>query len=338
MANKSEDPDLENNREEEFKSSSEDALPAIERFYDQIHTFPKLVSKAHVIDKTLLHHFQDIRHSAADVIEQLNKEKQAMLKKFDSWLMPLANEVLDSLLQDADELKLDLEHSLEKLDSSAKKDWIDYAKRWTQLYAKWHDRKGLTKKVLKLAAERNSRLIEKDIKVIKEYQDQTLQNVPKGSEEFYNLEKRLVKATSEPLRHLVELKKQFSEKEDLSIAQASEWVANIHKQRESFFDMVLVKIDSAVKEVVAPEVSYDGELFNELEGEIQFIEQEIKQINEIMLKLHRIDKAEQAFLKERVNGLIDHLEDYDLKNIPGELQKHLDVIRKWIEETTKKLY
>jgi hypothetical protein len=336
MSNKSEDSDLENINEEEAKEASESALPAIERFYAQIQTFPKLISKAHVIDRTLLHHFHDIRHSASDVIEQLKKEKQSILKKFDSWLMPLAQEVLEELLEDADELKEDLDHSLDKLDSSIKKDWIEYAKKWTQLYARWHDRKGITKKVLKLAAERNSNLIEKDIKVIKDYQDQTLSSVPKGSEEFFNLEKRLFKATSEPLRHLVELKKGFSDKDDLSIKQASEWIANLQKQRESYFDMVLVKIDSAVKEVVSQDVSYDSDLFNELEGEIKFTEQEIKQIDE-MLKVPQIDKSELAFLKERVNCLIDHLEEYDLQNIPKELENRLNAIRKWIEVTLQKL-
>ncbi len=338
MVKKSEDSDLEKVFEEEAKSASETALPAIERFYAQIQTFPKLIGKAHTIDKTLFHHFQEIRHSAVEVIDQLNQEKQKILRKFDSWLTPLAKEVLDDLMKDADDLKTDLEDSLEKLESSAHKDWIEYAKKWTQLYAKWHDRKGIKKKVLKLAAERNSRLIEKDIKVIKDYQDQALSSIPKESEEFFNLERRLVKATAEPLRNLVELKKLPFEKEELTIKQASEWIADLHNKRESYFDMVLLKIDSAAKDLVSLSVPViDRELYNELEGEINFIEHEIDQIKLIIPHLQHIDKDELIFLNERVDCLIDHLEDYDLTRMPKVLQNRLEKIQLWIKETSAKI-
>lgn len=336
MVSKSEDSDLESVFEEEVKSTSESARPAIERFYSQIHSFPKLIGKADVIDKTLLRHFQEIRHSAVEVIDQLQLEKQTILKKFDSWLMPLAKEVLDDLLKDADALKTDLDESLEKLDSSIHKDWIEYAKKWAQLYAKWHDRKGITRKVIKLAEARTAHLIEKDIKIIKEYQEQRLSHVPKESDEFFNLERRLIKATADPLRNLVALKKPPSTKEGLSIKQASDWIANFHKKRESFFDMVLVKIDAAAKDLVAS-TAIDQDLFNELQGEIKFIEHEIDQINPIIPHLQRIDKDELKFLNERVSCLIDHLEDYDLANLPKELQQRLDKIQQWITVTSAKI-
>ena len=335
MGHKSEESDLKDVLNDEIKTASDEALPPIEKFSHQIQSVPKIISKAHAVDQVLLHYFHEIQQSANEVVDHLHEERKSILKKFDSYLLPIAKEVLDELIHHADELRQDLDHSLEEPTSTLKKDWISYAKKWVQLYAKWHDKKAITNKVLKLASERTSVLIEKDIKVIQDYQDQTLAGMSKESEEFIDLELRLNKATAEPLRNLVILKNQPHEQ--LTIKQASEWIENVHKMRTDYFEQVLHKIDSAVKEIVVREINSDHELVREVEDELSFIEQEMKHIDDLLTRIHRMDKEEIHYQKERIDSLLEHLQQYDFSHLPRDLTLRHEKILQFVEKAKSKL-
>jgi hypothetical protein len=295
---------------------------SLEKFYSQMQSIPLLVQQAIVIDHVLANYFQDLAETAEKIIDHFNEERPKILVEFDSWLIPLANEVLENLLGDALALKKQLDETVKSLQKTAEMNWVQHSKCWEDLYEKWNDRKELNQKILTLLSEKTTLLIEKDIRVIKDYQIQTLSRVAEEGEEFRNLERRLIKATAEPLKHLLEIKAVISQ--NTSLKQASEWVAELQTERESCFDQVLMKIDAIVRDVVLSEEEIEGDDLKEFESEMHFVEVELKHIHDLIPKIHLKDEKEFYFTEARLEGLKDHLEQFSTKTLPRSLKARLE--------------
>lgn len=308
----------------------------IKRLYVQIQKMPELMGRARVVDQVLLNHFQDLKGHAREVIHQFNEQKTDILKRFDNWLVPIAKEALDELLQDAEQLKRNLNQKLEHLPQLEEKDWIEHAKRWNHLYTKWHDRKALADRVLALVADRTKQLIDKDIQVIQDYQSQSLAQVPEQSEVFEDLKERLEQATEKPLKQLVALRQQTPKPD--SLPQASEWVAKVQAQRETYFDQLLMKIDHVVKETVQiEEEESDFISFTEDEGELVFMERELHQIKLMVANLKPHQASETQFMLARLEELLDHAEQLETTSLPRTLQKRLAKIKEISSSLCKQL-
>ncbi len=310
-------------------------VTAIERLKDQIQSIPLLIHQALVIDQALSNHFKSLKNSANEVIAQFHEQKEDILAQFDSLLMPLAKEVLEALILDAEQLKMDLDNTLLSMQKMVDMDWEEHALSWVELYSKLNDRQELNQRILKLVSDRTSQLIDKDIRVIQDYQNQSLSRMSQEDDVFKNVENRLAKATEEPLKHLVELKRGIEETS--SMKQASEWIAHLHRQRESCFDQVLMKIDLIVKDVVLIEEEFDIDLFKDLEEEMFFVEQELKHIHSLLPKLHKNDEKEFFFTEARLEGLKDHLEQFDNLSLPRIVRERLEGIFHDIEDTLIKV-
>ena len=116
------------------------------------------------------------------------------------------------------------------------------------VYTKWHHRPHLINKILEIVADRTRHLIDKDIQVIHDYQTQSFAQLAQESEAFKDVEKRLTQAIEEPLKQLITLRnKRWS---IILLQQASEWVANLQSQSETYFDQLLMKIDHVMKDAV----------------------------------------------------------------------------------------
>ncbi|MCE2982687.1 MAG: hypothetical protein LW832_03875 [Parachlamydia sp.] len=294
---------------------------SLENFYSQIQSIPSLVQQAIIIDHVLTSYFTELKETSEKIVSHFSEEKKKLLAQFDPWLLPVVNEVLDELLNDAIRLNIELNETMACLKKTSEMDWDSHLKNWEQLYKKWYDRKELNKKILTLLSAKTNQLIEKDIKIIKDYQNQTLLKVAQSSSNMNQLERKLVKATAEPLKKLLELKV-FIER-DVSIKQASDWAAELQTKRESYFNQVLLKIDSIVREVVYLEEAMEGDHSRELEGEMKFVEGELSQILDQM--------GDEVEAKSRLNGLKEHLEQYSENSMPIELKNHLDALLKKID-------
>ncbi|MBA2369337.1 MAG: hypothetical protein H0V82_09995 [Candidatus Protochlamydia sp.] len=304
---------------------------SLEKFYYQMQSIPLLVQQAIVIDHVLANYFQDLAETADKIIDHFNEEKPKILVEFDSWLIPLANEVLENLLGDALSLKKQLDATVNSLHKTSEMNWVEHSKCWEDLYDKWNDRKELNERILRLLSDKTTILIEKDIKVIKDYQIQTLSRVVEEGEEFRNLERRLIKATAEPMKHLLEIKAVISQ--NTSLKQASEWIAQLQTQRESCFDQVLMKIDAIVRDVVLSDEEIQGDDLKEFKSEIHFVEVELKHIHDLIPKLHSKDEKEFYFTETRLEGLKDHLEQCTKKSLPRNLKLRLEKILHAIDLT-----
>jgi len=260
----------------------------------QIRKMPELTNQARMIDQVLAHRLQEIRGTASAIIDHFNEQKKMILQRFDSWIMPIAQDVLDGLLRDAEHLKYKLEHKLEHPDQMTSSEWDKEAKDWALLYETWHDRKGLVNKILEVVADRTKHLIDKDIQVIHDYQNQSLAHLPPESEAFRNVEQRMSQAIEEPLKQLLSLRNEA--KEQTSIQQASEWVAKLQERREGYFDQLLMKIDHVMKDVVNLDDVKDMTAFIDIEGEILFMEHELHYIKTDLTIYISSKKATNNFL------------------------------------------
>lgn len=306
-------------------NSLKSSIEPIKHLYAQIKKMPELSDQAKIIDQVLLTRLQDLKLTASVIINQFNEQKKKILQRFDNWIMPIAQEVLDGLLQDAEQLKNKLDDKLNRLDQTTPDEWNEQAKRWTQLYSKWHDRNALIEKILEVVAARTRHLIDKDIQVIQDYQTQSLAHIPQESETFKNLEERLAHAIEDPLKQLMMLRNKPKEHE--SLQQASEWIAGLQERRESCFDQLLTKIDHVIKDVVHIDETRDYTSFSEIEGEIIFMERELSHIEADLLHVDLEKEIDKQFILARLEGLLDHVEQLDEYSLPKELQQRIALLK-----------
>jgi hypothetical protein len=259
------------------------------------------------------------------IINQFNDKKKYILQRFDNWIMPIAQDVLDSFLKDAEQLKDKLDNKLDHLDQTTPEEWDEQAKRWAQLHSKWHDRNSLIEKILEAVVDRTRYLIDKDIQVIHDYQIQSLAHLEQESEAFKNVEKRLEHAIEDPLKQLMSLRNKPSEY--TSLKQASEWIEKLQERRESYFDQLLMKIDHVMKDTVYVEDVEDWSLFLEIEGEIIFMESELHQINIDLTQISFNQESEKHFIFARLEGLLDHVQEIDEHSLPLSLQQRVQALK-----------
>lgn len=304
----------------------------IKRLYVQIRKMPELTKQAEVIDQVLSGRLQELRGDASSIIKQFADQEKVILQRFDNWIMPIAKEVLDGFLHDAERLKDKLEEKLDHIEETTPEEWNDQASHWAQLYERWNDRKGLVDKILEVVANRTKHLIDKDIQVIHEYRSQSLSHLPKESEVFKNVEHRLNQAIAEPMKQL----KAFQNRPQ-SIQQASEWVAKLQEHRESYFDQLLMKIDHITKEMVQTEERIDWSAFLEIEGEIIFMERELHQINIDLTRIESSSESDRQFLAARMEGLLDHAEELNSAAFPKALKHRVMVLKEGIAAALERL-
>jgi hypothetical protein len=314
-------PEFENPDENIISRSAD----SIKHLYYEIRKMPELTDQARVIDQVLVTRMQDVKGTACAVIDQFKAQKKVILQRFDHWIMPIAQEVLDGFIYDAQQLKRGLDDKLEHLEQTTPEEWDVQASQWAQLYSRWNDRKGLVNRILEVVIDRTKHLIDKDVQVIQDYQSQSLANLPEETETFRNVEERLTQATAEPLKQLMNLRNEVSE--NTSLQEASEWVAKLQERREGYFDQLLMKIDHVMKDVVNLEETKDWTAFVEVEGEILFMERELHHINSDLTHIHLVEESEKQFLLGRLEGLLDHAEDLDTPKLPSPLQIRMQALK-----------
>ena len=313
----------------------EKTTESIKRLYAQIKKMPELTAQAKTVDTLLINRLQELKGTASNLIEQFKEQKKVILQRFDQWIMPIAKEVLDGFLQDAVQLKDRLDEKLEHVDQTTKEEWNDEVLGWEQLYSRWNDRKGLISKILEVVADRTKHLIDKDIQVIQDYQTQSLAHLPKESEIFKSVEQRLSHVIEEPLKQLMALRS--SPEKHTSLQQASDWVAKLQEERETYFDQLLMKIDHVTKEVVRPEETIDLTSLQEIEGEIIFMERELAHIESDLSQIQLGDESDRQLVAARLEGLLDHAEELEDTMLPRFLKQRLRSIKSTISSALKQI-
>lgn len=328
--------------EDELKASEQEqtlnlsSSSPIEHFFRQMTSASHLVQRARAINQQLDNQSHSIQVQASSMMQYFDNQKEEILKKFDSWLLPVAQEVLDELSCHTERLKLDLDQKLESFHQVHDHEWVEHAKSWVHLYAKWHDRKALIQQVLHLAAERANHLIDKDVQMIEDYQKQSLAQWTEETEEFHSLESRLTTAIENPLKSLLALK---VHPDNLSAMQASEWAAHVHQERQTYFNQLLSKIDNVVRESGQFEETPPSLDFSEQESDLVFMETELRHLNNVIRYIDRRDSKGIQFIWDHLKHLEDHLKELNALNLPDTLRRQsqglfegIEIAKKWLED------
>jgi hypothetical protein len=296
-------------------------LPSsIKQFFFQLRLIAEKKSTPQFLDQVVI-----IRKKAEEVMLDLEKEKDQILGQFDRWLISTAKEVIEKIYNEAKRLKEVLNQSDRQIEEL---DWQNYTKEWAFVISKWVDRKKLVDNVLNLLSERSSQLIDKDIRLIQDYQNQSIAHLPEGSEDLANMQERLIHVIEEPMKQLFALKNQCLQHS--SLRQASEWIIKFHQQRENYFDQLLMKIDTAVKEIVQIDDQLEEKypaFFSEDEGEVAFMENEVDNLKPLIEELESHQKNEVTFIKTRLNEILEHANQLKIQRMPKNLKERIEELK-----------
>lgn len=292
------------------------SIQFFKHFYSQIEAIPSLLTRATVIDQALMNNFNEIKNNANSLLQHLHEEREEFLQEFNGWLLPAAKEVIDGLYSDAEKLKKDLDGEPQL----SKEIWTHHAQKWNQLYENFQDKNSLVQKVISVAYDRVKDSINEDIRFIQDYQTHSLSPLSDQPQEVIDLEKRLLHAIKDPLKDLAEL--QNIHPTSTSITQTADRIASVHEKRMKYSDTILMKIDAVVKKEIVFEEHHDVETHAELEQEISFMEQELKQIENEVVRRKDIDTQG---VKSHLESLKEHIQDLCSHRIPKFFQEKLDL-------------
>lgn len=286
--------------EENKKQKSEEAK---EKELIQIFTAQlKKIVEADKSSKQYRTRAGEIKNMAHDILHQFEKQKERILRKLGSGvLLPGAKEIVDDLSRFTDELKENLERNLKESELAGEVNWRDHAKLWAQLYAKWHDQKALEEEIIQFLSQRSSEMIAKDIQVIDEYQNRTLEDLNVEEQQLDTLKERMKKVIEDPLKAMHKLKDSPC---DMSLEKIGEWISRIQEQREEHFDSLLMRIEGVVGEVQQfSDFIADPALEAELQYNIASLEMEYKDL-ESLLSSGNLEKKEKVEIKAHLDSLL----------------------------------
>lgn len=319
--------------EERFRGPAE----SIRKLYSQLRHLSKPELKSpEIISPLCAEVIQELESRASEIIDQFEAQKKNVAQYFDRWLIPVALDILDALLSDSQQLKECLQEKIDRADQVTAQEWEEEAREWARLYSRWNGGKAMTAGVLEAVVDKTTHLINKDIQVIRDYQTQSLSQLPQESEGFRNVEKRLERAIESPMKQLMSLRSEAEE--HTSLEQALSWVANLQERREDYFDQLLMKIDLVMKDLVEIEEDSNDWVTNlEMEWELVFMESELRNIEEHWVS-GSFDKEEnKEFLFERLKGLSEHMMELSVQRIPSRLHARIDEIEAAIVEILNRL-
>jgi hypothetical protein len=249
----------------------------------------------------------EIKATALQVLQKIEEQKEDILKKLGRGLsLPAAKGIVDQMSQLTDELRRKLEDCLKELDHFSEVNWREQATLWAQLYAKWHDQKAIEEDIIHYIAIRVSQMISKDLQVIDEYQNNSLEGIETIGTELYTLKDRLQSAIEAPMKAMYKLREPPS---DISIEKVGEWISAIQDERERLFDSVLQRIEkvtATAKPFTSPKVVSDPVSEAEMNHEMISLQKEFKDILVRITHHTDLDKNERHGLISHLTCLIEH--------------------------------
>lgn len=271
--------------------------------------------------QNLSHSGYVIIHSKANYLLSLFKQRgDSIIQELHEEIRLKAEELLKELYLQAQLLKEQLDLACDRGLSNIYVDWNEIAKSWARLGSKWVDSEKLKELIIKSVMDQTKHLIDRDLKVIRDYQQQSINPISDDPTIISNLENRLNVATQEALQQFVALKNQPS---DLNPEAASTWIKNIHAQRQIYFDKILLKIDGVIKEMEIDRNIHDPISIYEISSELTFMEQELKYFAQEVTK-HGIDLSGLKDLSEDLYAL-------EARGIPQEIHPRFEALKIQLE-------
>lgn len=322
------------------------------------------------IKEVFVNRLQEIKNTAPVILDQFYAQKKRILRKANGWMGVLVEAIFSRLFKDMEFLK----NRIQESQSSSQilgEDMI----QWKVLCKKTQNHDELLNHVLSQLAQSTKTLIDRDIQVINEYKQHSLNAIHFDEKTMHHIENELEKAMDAPmrkLRHLrdvvipkvfqkretfyshriypirnrinlkrsmtflmkpeiFELKKNIISslalKDEVTLKQLSFWGMTFQNQRQNYFDTLLTRIDRIMENGVSSFENGPLVGFAEEEGDLLFIKRELSEIENVLYNGDTISDREKKFLLERIEGILDHLEEISSTNLPMILKSQLELMK-----------
>lgn len=263
------------------KTSSSSAESRLGRLLKKINRFFNSEPPQHIETKLegRIHQLQ------TDISKSVNKLlylKVELEKEIDPHLISLIQTIVEPLIKEINRVQKSLEkhESVAQQVKESKKlsEWIEKAKKWIELCSKRHmEKEALLNAVVDHAIQEFHATIDKDLQVIQDYLNHTMERIK--IDEF---QKNKLKEELEPelSQHLIELIMLKNQPQDLSIESLQLWRAEADLSRENCFSSALYTID-VLSDQAAPGHSIDvkNDPYNmEIDGNLTLLEQKITEL------------------------------------------------------------
>lgn len=189
-----------------------------------------------------IHELHKVSMEKREQLEQIKRE-------VDLDLQPLVSEVIDPLLRTIYNLHTQQHNDLQEWQEKALPryaKWVNKAKLWVDLYTKAQSKEEVLKAIIEHIIDLSSQSIEKDLKILKEYETHAL-NFSNDPEKKAGLQKELKERLAPFLTILNDLKVQRPP-EFKELKEVSAWKAGLDEKRQHCFNEALQTIDSFAEE------------------------------------------------------------------------------------------
>lgn len=194
----------------------------------------------------------ELKRIAQEVLFQLQEVEEDVKRGGDQELSTYVEQVVEPMIRDVNRI-----HRMTEKEGVAESQqvqllekysqWISTAKPWVHFFStQGHDKEAISKAVVSQSIHISEELIDKDIQVIRDYQNHKFGEVQITEEQKGALKVRMEAVLEEPLMRLNALRRTPA---NLTVEQLEEWKSETNMQREECYNDALHKVDQMVQEL-----------------------------------------------------------------------------------------
>lgn len=217
----------------------------INQFIFKIKSIFKLDQPKESDDNKLIGRIHELNKNANEVLKVLNLVREDLKKEVDEELYSFVEAVMNPMIRDIARVQKIVKkegaiHS--QIDAFHKyNEWIDKAKMWVSICSTAKNKEAISKVIIQHTFSDFVALVNKDLKLIEDYQQHVLDDLNIPLEQKLLLKEDIQKAVEFPLQSMDGLK---IRPKHLDLENLNGWKEQAEKRRDRCFNMVLQIIDN----------------------------------------------------------------------------------------------
>lgn len=289
--------------------------------------------------KRLTGRINELNRNATDVLDYLVKVKQLLKSEVEAELVNYVDAVMDPMIREIERIRSMLRQDRSVMthpEDSLKKytDWISRAKLWVEICSAKKDKETITKAILEYTVADFAASIERDLKLICDYQEHVLAN-------FDLAQREETKETISPriapyMNSLIGL---VEKPDNLNLENFQEWRSVAEKKRDHFFNVILQIIDNIADEISATSTSVESqEDIIHILKKMAYLESEIPVFCYGVLNNEIVDEEEREMQLPQLEAFIDQVNTlyFDIR-MPQDIVERLIYLRDTLNNAADKL-
>lgn len=286
-------------------------------------------------ESRLIGRIHELNKNSNEVLKILNDVREDLKKEVDEDLYSFVEAVMNPMIRDIARVQkiVKKEGAIHTQIEAFHKyhEWIDKAKLWVQVCSSAKNKQAISQAVIQHTLSDFVNLVDKDLKLIEDYQEHLLDDLTLSSVEKKQLKETIQKAIKFHLQSLLKLK---LEPEHVNLDNLGSWKEEVDKQRNHHFDTILQIIDTKVSllnPLKTPKEEHDAlvgifEQVSYLEMEIPMLVEKLKDIS--------IDPFDSQITLQQLISLEQEVQDlYHNITIPTSLIERLQLLNDLLKQT-----